>query len=634
MANNAIQLDANELALLAPRICDEINQATIDGKAYREAVLRGRDVIAGKSDTSKLADWQSKVCIPLIKATRNALHSRMMRGLLGVTPYYHIEPSTKGAKPFAADLERHFQLQLESQTRLTPAMDSVFQSTYEDGTGIAVLRFAQGRRRVQRWARPVTEIIDPLTLQIQTQIGNPEAVESMLYWGDRVEIVPVGIENIGTFPAAHSDFQTADGTYMRSSVTGNDLLEGVRAGTYDAAAVESLRDYAGDVDDVYNSDEARRRQVESITPRTSEFTSRPFTITEVYRKYRPGNAQDQPLADWLFTIHEKSKTILRAVPNPWWLGKFFRHGTRPIVNYRAQSGKFGLYADSLVDLEGQLQTAIVGLIRLVIDGMMLGVNPELLIDAGLGEKVIKELAKRRGPGGYIPIPGLAALGDKIRPMNTGYNPIQAIPLLESILKWAERSTGVPETFTGMPMPGNVTATEIDRMVSEGQEQLAMQIDRLSGTLRDTGEMILDFTYQFQGWESMKEVWRLANPDSKNSLYDALQEEYTIIAAGTKESSSKAVRSRQQMELFTMLTNSPIALPFLMAKPERRYALVRDTVETMDVRNAERYLGTEDEAKQMMEAAPGPGPVPSPIPGAGPIPAAAMPVPEVGNAVQL
>jgi hypothetical protein len=593
----AIHLPPERAGRLAAILCDDIAQAEIDRAEYIRQVKENRTLLKPHQELEHPPfAGACDLHVPFLRYARNALLARIRRALLGVSPIYFVEGQGKHAR-YAGQVEAFLQRQVTKQMGLPQQMRRVLQASLDDGVGVAYVTWRTEKRRALQYQRAHERLFDEETGELLAEPGQIGKTRPWVtrYDGPQIEYIP--IEHFGTFPAANADLERSTGVYLRTPMSGDELLVGVQAGDYDREAVEALRRWAGDAEILEHSDEQNREIAVSASSFGVDpsFTAAQFQITECYWKVEGGRMKDEPAPaeDWLITLHEPSQTVLRAVPalDVW------GHGLRPVVPIRLLPDKFGILGDSLADLAGEPQQFITTLMRQLVNGARKRSDPELFIMANaMSKDEFDDFKAHRGPGTYHPIRNINQVQEALYPLQLEGNPMELLPVIERIANWAQTATGVSNLTMGMVAPHAITAREVERMLEEGQEGIMDMVDTASEGVSQVGQLIKALDYVFSGRESIQQLWKEANPRSEVDVLTALGGTYDISAAGSTASSNKAIRKQQAMEKFMLFKDDP----FVQANPKRMWQLRRDVLNAMGERNVEATIGSEHEVEELME----------------------------------
>jgi len=535
------------------------------------------------------APWEGAcdLHVPLLRYFRNAFLARVCRGLLSPSPIHFVEGRGGWERQYEGAVEAFLYEQERRVVRLTQRYRPVLANTFDDGTGAVYLTWETRAARRLRYLRAEAPAFDEAG-NLLTPAGSrqPAWAAETIYDGPRLHVLP--IEHVGVYPAASLSIAEAQGVYVKLSLTGNELLTGAQAGLYDPAAVALLRDWPADTG--HAAREALQSRGVALTGASydaaRDFHALAFDIVEWYWRYAP--TPEEPATDWLITLHAPTRTLLRAQPNPW------GHGRRPIVVSHVLPPKFGILGESLADLAGNTQRFVTLLLRQLMDAMALRANPELAVGSGITPADVDKWLKSRGPGRIRKF-NAEDVSKVVQPLAPGLPIGEALPLLQLLMAFAERATGFNNALVGQQASRAVTATELERMLDEGQELIMDMTDTASSALAEVGELLLALDYEYSGHDSVRGLWALANPALAGvDVTAVLGGCYDVSAAGITATVNRTLRKQQAVELFAALKGDP----FVNADPtgRRQYTLRRLLLtDGFGYRNPENLIGSEADA---------------------------------------
>ena len=568
---------------LSAYVLQSIDQAEADRRQYIANVKANR-LLLQCVDPRTAKPWATacELVVPLGKYYHYALCARLSRAICGVTPLANVEARTGDARQLAPFVETFLELQTDQLMHLRGTVDRLIDVADADGVSVAYVWWRSDTRKRIRWQ------------QTEGKTWTKTAADELIY--DGPEVTCVAIEDVGTWPANANDFQAAVGAYLFLSVTGDDILARLAAGDYDEDAVAELRKVAGDIEAGRTSDATARDISQASGPDAPEFRTRPYQLSECYCRIDPtllsgeGQASEDAVAiDVLVTIHRGSGIILRCVPNPW------GHGLRPLVAFRPRRDRFGIIGDSIMDIVGDSQKAMTALLRLGIDGMAKAIDPPLAVDQTMPDHLKREIQQRRGPGGIIFLP--PAWFDKVKPwIHATIPPQMILGLTEDVRLMSERASFISDARLGAFQSKAMTAKEFQQTLSEGDEPLALMVDRMSDPVSDLVRFIKELDYERWTSDSVQGLWALSvgdNPEAPEAV-DALAIDYAINAAGTTETSNRAMGMEKAEKVYAEVSQNPLTTP------EQAFAARTQLYNAWGVRNPETYIGDEESFKARIE----------------------------------
>jgi hypothetical protein len=585
-----IQLNDDEARGLADVLVDALTQAEADRAEYIRQLDDNRALFKNAQERSDAPfAGACNLHVPLLRYTSNALAAREVRSLLGTSPYIFVEGRSPRGVALAGEVEHFLFEQFRRQLHYRDSWRPVIQEANDDGCSVTYYRWKTRQEKKLHYVAARETVTDPETGEVLERAGQVAQKRLPVITYDGPEITRLPVDYVGTYPAAMGDMQESQGVYVRMTETGNELLAKVISGDYARRGAERLREWTakGNTGQMRRSDEenAGIGVTDASVNVDRSFHNTPFEITEWYWRYP--RAKSEPAEDWLITLHADSRTVLRAIPNPW------GHGKRPIVVSRILPAKYGIIGTSIADISGNIQQFTTLLLRLMVDGMTWRTNPAWAFGAGVTPDEFKKLLENLAPG-YKFRTNSEDLNKAIQQFgDIGVDPNMVIPLIQLLNSYHEKAL-LSDTMVGGQTRGNTTATEIERMLSEGQELVLDMIDTLAESMRQAAEFILELDYQFATHESIEELWRVANPQSQAPPFLALAETYDLEAAGMRQTSNAALKRQRAVELYSALKDDP----FVNADPSgrRQYALRKLLVtDAFGQRSPQTLIGREEDA---------------------------------------
>ena len=587
---NAIQLSEEEAGQVAQQTADEIQQAERDRASLLMAIQTGRTLFLAK-DQRAPADkpWPNSCGLvpPTLKQSLNSILADHVPDLLLMQPIFHLEGDGQADKAMQSVGEQFYDRQLTKQVKFAQALTSIFKTAYKDCVGVGVVSWREEYKPRQVW-----DVVEEQEFDQETQqpIGEPtqkrKAKRILELKYDGPVIIPTPIERVGTFPAANSDIQRSPGLYIKWYVSRYELEQMKESGDFDDKAVATLLATAPDGDPLMPTD--TDRGIQSIPNTMKTGPAQGWWITECY--WLRNTRKNEPPEDWRIFLHEGTFTILAAGPSPWF------SGLRPVFICRPFADEYGIYGDSLVHLEGDVQKAQAALLQMIIDGSALRVDPKILVDENVGKKDSESLVQKTGPGSLV---RMSAEGIKnTQKFQTGDPPALLMQVWEMVTKIGQLAVGKDDSALAVQPPQDTTATATADLI-EGRNKLSrLQQTGLVEGMKEAAEIIWGMNYQMQGHESLQKIWMEANPDEeKITLQMVMEGKYTFAASGAGGGGNQTLRARRSEERLAFLMQDPV----VMNDPAKQYELKHDFLREHGTRDPEIYLGRkEDYVAQMQQ----------------------------------
>jgi hypothetical protein len=581
--NSPIQLTAEDTSAVAQQISDEIQQSERDRASLLTTITKYRELFLAKDDRA-VADkpWPHSCSLvpPTLKQSKNALLAHHVPALLGPEPIFHLEGDGTADKSMQAEGDQFFDRQLRKQIKYKKAMHSIFDSSFTDGVCFGVVGFKEEWKYTQQWQVTAEVQLDPETGEPVTsnqQVRKAGRVKVPIY--DGPVVIPMPVERIGTFPAANSDLQASPGLYIKWYLTRADLGQMKESGLFDDVAITKLLATAPDGDPLMPTD--TERGIKSTPNTMATGPGQGWWVTECY--WLRNTKENEPPEDWRIFIHELTCNILSAQPTPWFSGK------RPVFACRPFADRYGIYGDSLANLQGDIQRAEAALLQLTIDSSAMQVDPQILTtDSAVNKKDLQAIAAKKGPGS-IKILSEEAI-KSTQKWITGTLPTILLPVWEKITKMGQLAIGVDDSGLGIQPPTDTTATATADLIEGRQKLVNLQQEGLVEAMVESAELIWEMDYQFQGHDSLQKIFFDANPESQLTLQDVLDGKYSFVVSGASGGGNQMVRAKRSEERYMFLSQDPV----ISSNPELMYQLKTDFLREHGTRDPEIYLGRKED----------------------------------------
>jgi hypothetical protein len=170
-------------------------------------------------------------------------------------------------------------------------------------------------------------------------------------------------------------------------------------------------------------------------------------------------------------------------------------------------------------------------------------------------------------------------------------------LIELLVQFIEKQTGISAPQMGNPFPTRKTATEVKTVMSEGnikhEDRIVTFQDVFSELLKDT------FNLYRQNAPEGREG-RIIEGDQARyvKLFSAFDNipDYDFIIMGTMTTGNKAIEREDSMGLYTISQQSPIFQNY----PVGQLEMLKELFTTFGKRNLQRFLPPDDLVKAMTE----------------------------------
>jgi len=595
MANVAIKLTDDDRRELEVELYDEMFVARGSMQSAVDAITDYREYLQPTSPRYDLPfEGACELVPPFVKESLYALQAEISPALINPQPYLRF--GYKGCPPEVQQLLQMFGIDPdmsrmwegfmqalyfeEMRARLT--LDSWNYAGLRDGTTILFPHWNTVLKSLPAWETRTTMMVDPITGATMPQSVRRRKTTMLKTTYDFPEISIVPIENFTIFPAIDANIQYSELVGVRYNITGHDLAEGLQQGDYDEESVRKVNQYAGDDPDAVSAEDTLHDIDYQGTG--NRFTREPLTIFEGVKRL-PGKAIDEPGGDYWITYHEKSQTLLRAVP----LEEVFWHGKRPFIANRPYANIQGIFGDSVASSgAGFIQDAKMTLFRLAVDATSLGVAPPMLVANSIYRKVEEELGEGRRPFGCIPFPDQAlANGKMMQPFAPGIDPRSIIAITEMLDIEGQKGTAATDTLKSIPTPNAITATQAGQIFESSKKLVGHLIEHCAAAHDEAGQQVYELVKQHSDRESVKELWQRVNSEGGIPFELAAMGDYYVTANGISETSNRQILAQRAMEQLTIVRSDETA----WSNPEFRWNSLRDTLTQLNVQNIEERIGS-------------------------------------------
>ena len=463
------------------------------------------------------------ISVPYLKDVIRALTAYVVPLLCDPQPFFTVEGENKESKAYADGLQNHLDYQLRhvlEEWRRT--VEAAVICSYRDGGAWAYVPWKEGYTWRRRWEE---------TAKGTLKMGKP--VAELTYYGPEVKILE--LEYAGTYPTT-SSVQSAQGAYVRYDVWGSDLAAGLEADEpfYDEETVEFLKTWNSDT--VKEASEDKEKHVTDSSAsgtQLRDWTDQVYNLTDIY--WRIGGEE------WLLIVHEGSQRVLRGEPTPW------VSGLRPLELIHAFGMGKSERGESVADVARWTQTWITNLLRMMADGSLYAMFPELLAADTLGQEQIDKIRDQREPLAVIGVnPDVLANG--LKPLTSGVHPATIIPIVQQLQVRGDEATGTNQMMQNQKIPGQKTAHEVEQIMSSGSNIIRLQIQHLGDAFARIGNLMLWLNYQFMTHPESQKQWAQANQEGLAAYQQAADQQQQREAQAVAKAVEGAMQTGQSPQL--------------------------------------------------------------------------------------
>jgi len=563
------------------RLSDEARQ-----RVGHELIEKIRSARSGMADMlDKLKDWDalyegalpektlpwpgcSNICVPLTQWVCDTYKARIADVILSVSPLVLVEPPAGLQEPEfkqkAHGVETFLQSYCERMKLGDTLADDVLASALRSPVAATKIIWRDEVRQVRRFmptADPMTG--EPMLGADDQGILEPQRVEAPKYRGPRVEFID--IRNLVIWPLTAKSAQDCQIVGDRFTLTKQEVKERVNQGRYDRVALEMQA----------NSEEGS--EVAADFDELDEYMGLQrlgdYEVLTFWEVIAPFDADRDGVAeDCVFTLEAETGTILRAIEYPYYHG--LRYYDFCILFPRA-GRTFGRTMPQILE---SCQRELNAIHNQRIDAITLAMSKPF---AARRSSTIDFDTLLVSPGGITLLDDLNDLKElDIDPQVPGMD-------IEQMARdYAERASGIFDQTTGKESEEKKTATEVGLVASSAGI-------RFADTIRAAHQSIINMVTQVAGL-----CYQYAD-DTELQAYNIERDDlifpWRYVPHGNTGTANKAQQRQESMLLYDKLIQSPLVAQDLT----RIWRLSQDLLQAFDRTDTEAYLGSEDEAKQLM-----------------------------------
>jgi hypothetical protein len=559
---------------------------------------------------SKSFPWPgaSNLNMPFTDKLIRRLKPTFQAAVFRVNPIAHVEPLGEMTKSSAIGVENGYDWLVRyrmRRARETMTFVNDYMLTYGFGLVKPVwtynvskqvrrlqVDFLEGPLDVPRVEIPQSTILPELVRRLGLEPGKHDeqindAVSQFYDGADPIEITIEEIEY--SAPRWHpidpidaivpwdstTDVDALPWIIHRIYMTDHELNERVANGKFDAIPQGLMRaDTSRSGGTAMDGDLLeQRRQLREGVHGSSETRSRPHELWECYFRF---DADGDGIAEkYVATVHKKTNHILRVVPFP------YEHGEWPFIRFSFESTEDRWYSSrGIPEMIWDLQDYINANHNAWVDNMAIVNSASFIYKQGT---VVNPKSWVWSPGSMHPVRQTV---DNIRPVTHQPMDFSFNAQEETLRQTAEEYVGGPD-FGISNINQRVerrTATEIQQIQQSAGAVAEETLERYQESMRRLHRQTLFLWAQF-GDDTV--LVRVTGKDEQLpfSRFDILQD-FDLVPSGRLDNLTPQVRASRAFQMLS-LAESPVAGPYV-----RTFEIVRDIVENMDYRNAERYLVDE------------------------------------------
>lgn len=527
------------------RLMSHYDQFKSDTAEYHKKIERWHKVYEAEPPSEKIFPWEgaSNLSVPLARATVDSMQARISKAVFDVDPLWLTMPRTSEGVGLAKKAEAYLDYWADA-IDVPSVLDVMIQGMLIEGVGVLKVD----------WLREYMQL--------------PDGTPLVTYDAPGVSYIPA--RDFVLMPADSPTIDQATYTGHRTYLTEMQLEKRRDAEVYfnvdkllEKGPARSSKkggaDYSGIVKS--NSSNAKYTEVNQ------------FEIVELYGPYDFGEG----LEPALMTFSPEHKILLRLEPYPYFVGK------SPYVDFKILPRPNFFWGFSMVEILESPQEELTVLHNARADAIALTLAPPIMRRHGAEWDPDVDGFQ---PGLVIPVADMAELQVMQMP-----NVAQAAFAHEQdLLAFVERVTGMNDYIMGRNAHQGRTATEVNRVTSEGLARLDTMVSRFqNGGMKKLGWMLWWLLYQFRpfmdyffydGEEFMITKAEKA-PNNAGLMAFELQPH------GVLSDVSKEARRQQKLMMF-----NTVAGVLSEHYPDGLQNLLRNIFHDFDIKDSDQILGPD------------------------------------------
>lgn len=562
-----LALDEEEQKELVKELKFHIDTFRTDVSALHKKIPEWHQLYEGHRKGRKNFPWPgaSSYSIPLIMATADSLHARIVKAVFEVDPLWIAKAYTSGSHETAKKAEWYLDIWADAMG-LPKVLDAAVFNMFVEGVGIVKFDWVRETRRV-----PVAPSGNGMTTP-------NEVVE---YQGPRAYAVP--LRDFVMLPPDSPTMDEAVYVGHRVFLTENTLKKRRDSGLYSNVNELLERGPGGAIKETKVSNDdfgVTGVTVNTSLVKTDKSVSMEYRETnqyEVYELYGPYTFDPEMGPEpALFTFSDEHGILLRVEPYP------YQYGRAPYVDFSVFPRPNSFWARSLSEMLESPQEELTALHNMRADSISMQIAPPIL--QRFSSRWNPEETPWR-PGVVIPVNDPA----EIVQMSLKEVPQSLFAHEQDILQFTERMTGMSDVFMGRVGSPYQTATATTAARSEGLVRLDVSITRFQESMKKVAWILWWMLFQYRPYIDTFHV------AETNSDYTITKQEmapgsnglmpFEFLPQGNQSDASKEAR-RQQL-IFMLNTLYPI---LQQNYPDGLQMLLNELLHAFDIKNKADIIG--------------------------------------------
>lgn len=505
----------------------------------------------------------SNYTVPLIMSTIDSIHARIAKAVFEVDPIWLAKARTPEGVNSAIKAQWYLDYWADEMD-VAAQLDMVIHSMLIEGTGVAKVDWVRKTRKIPSQAVP-----DPMTGMLQG--GGPSFVTE--FEGPSLYHIP--LKDFVLIPADAPTIDDAVYVGHRVFLTTQQLRDRQESGFYfnvdkllEASKGDAVSQRTPHPSKLVNPNTTGGRYEETNT----------YEVVEMYGDYDFG---DGPVPS-LMTFNPAEKILLRLEPYP------YEYGRAPYLDFRVYPRVNFFFARSVPEVLESTQEELTALHNMRADAIMRRIAPPILRQTGSPWNPDEGYWE---PGQIIDVTDPSELTEL--PLSDVPNGMFAHE--QDLMAFTERVTGMSDYFMGRSPTQNRTATEVNRVTSEGLARMDVAISRFQNSMKQLAWTLWWLLYQYRPYidtfyaenQNMSISKAEMRPQSANGLMP-----FEFIPQGQLSDASK--ESKRQQDLMLLNVVGQFLTQFY---PDGIQYMLDTILRDFDVQDRSRILGPSWNALQ-------------------------------------
>ena len=535
------------------------------------------------------APWENaaNICVPMIPTELEEFVSRIAGSAILPRPF-SVQGNDANSANYAHQVEQFYNGEYAKNNWEEPFHTGIHLAA-RDGVGTVEILW------------DLTEVERVIKAKQMNEDGSEQMVEQRVKMVkyDAPRLDPVELRDLLLVPVHAKSIDEADAVCRKKYMGEQDMLKLVKAGIADADRVERVLSYVstaqGDLS--YDRQGTSTYQINNridvvdvavAPPEDVKMNRGPVEVWVVYTNQYDLDGDGVPEENILW-IHDRSRILFAYCPFPYWQGRPFKS-----LAIFPRPNRF--YGFSIPERLRGLQEEVNAQHNSRADLLDWATNPTVIQDPS--QSRLRPEDYQIGPGAKID-----AKPGSIDFLKLPLIPAENIQEEQMLNQYASRVTGAPQS-PGMPPPGSISGGGQNRSARAAQQNAAIQGAQTNMSIQRVRRWILEVfvyihnLYKQYGKNQMESVVAGVGGVQKVTIpKEILSLDYTLGIAGMGGPLDKENRRNELLGLASYLQQNPL----MAGNLERIWALTQMILETFDIPEVTRLIGTQDEARQQAQA---------------------------------